>query len=200
MDDRPPPPDRPDEGPSLTPDGGEVVVSEGEDRSDPSLIRDPPPQPLFSVRRLAILVVLAAAVVALVVAARSGGGSVGEGDDVAIVAYDPQPGGQVARQAPVGVELEQGYDGRLTINGVAIPEEQMVGAIAPGTEAYANLSEEQRRLGPRPNNKNVVKYQPGPGKAVTKYDTGAVQIGVRFWKVAQGPDDARTITYTIKVF
>ena len=167
---------------------------------DPSLIRDPPPQPLFSLRRLVIVAVLAVAVGGIVVAARAGGGSGGAGADAAVVAYDPQPGGQVARQAPIGVELEAGYDGRLTIDGVAIPEEQMVGAIAPGTEAAAELPAEQRDLGPRPNNKNLVKYQPGPGKAVTEYDTGAVQVSVRFWRIADGPQDSRTITYTIKTF
>ena len=133
-------------------------------------------------------------------AARAGGDTSGQGNDEAIVAYDPQPGGQVARQAPVGVELQQGYDGRLTINGVAIPEEQMVGAIAPGSEAEANLSPEQRELGPRPNNKNLVKFQPGPGKAVTEYDTGTVEISVRFWRVSEGPDDSRTVSYAIRVF
>ncbi len=181
-------------------DDGDVVIAHGRAGNDPNLIRDPPPQPLFSVRRLVILVALVAAVGCLVVAARSGGGSEGEGNDLAVVVYDPQPGGQVARQAPVGVELEPGYDGRLTINGVPIPEEQMLGAIEPGTEAFANLPPEQQDLGPRPNNKNVVKYQPGEGKAVAEYDTGTVDIGVRFWKVAEGPDESRSITYTIRVF
>ncbi|MGI8936978.1 MAG: hypothetical protein ACR2JF_01955 [Iamia sp.] len=181
-------------------DDGDVVIAHGRAGNDPNLIRDPPPQPLLSVRRLVILVVLAVAVGCLVVAAQSGGGTEGEGNDLAVVAYDPRPGGQVARQAPVGVELEPGYDGRLTINGVPIPEEQMLGAITPGTEAFANLPPEQQDLGPRPNNKNVVKFQPGPGKAVSQYDTGNVDISVRFWKVAEGRDESRTITYTIRVF
>jgi hypothetical protein len=186
--------DEPSGTDAAAPDDGDVLVR------DPSEIRDPLPQPLFSWRRLVIVVLVAVAVACIAVAARSGGGSEGEGADAAIVAYDPRPGGQVTRQAPVGVELEPGYDGRLVIDGVAIPEEQMLGAIEPGSEAFEQLPEDQRNLGPRPNNKNLVKYQPGPGKAVSEYDTGAVQITVRFWKVADGPQAARSVTYTIKVF
>ncbi len=195
MDADPPPPD---EAALVDPGAADLGPAVDDGATDPRLIRDPPPQPLFSLRRLVIVLALAVAVGCIVVAAQTGGGSEGEGADAAIVAYDPSPGGQVARQAPVGVELEQGYDGRLTINGVAIPEEQMVGAISP--EDAVDLPAEQQDLGPRPNNKNVVKYQPGPGKAVTEYDTGTVEISVRFWKVSEGPDDARTVTYPIRVF
>lgn len=193
MDDDLPPPD-----PGVA--EGDLVLRQPDQAPDPSLIRDPLPQPLFSVRRLVIVAVLAVAVGGLVVAAQTGGGTTDGGPDRAIIDYDPQPGGQVARQAPVGVELEQGYDGRLTINGVEIPEEQMVGAIVPGSEADVSRSPEQRELGPRPNNKNLVKFQPGPGKAITEYDTGTVEISVRFWPVAEGPDASRTVTYAIRVF
>lgn len=187
--------------PGTAPDAeGDLVLHQPDPAPDPSQIRDPLPQPLFSLRRVVIVLVLAVAVGALVVAARAGGDTSGQANDQAIVAYDPRPGGQVARQAPVGVELQQGYDGRLTINGVAIPEDQMVGAIEPGSEAEANLSPEQRELGPRPNNKNLVKFQPGPGKAVTEYDTGTVEVTVEFWRVSEGREDARTVSYAIRVF
>jgi len=167
---------------------------------DPSSIRDPLPQPLFSWRRVVIVLLLLAAAGSLVIAAGSAEDT-GKGGalDSAIVSYTPDPGGRVLRQSQVGVELEPGYDGRLTINGVAIPEEQMVGAIVPGSEAWERLTPEQQRLGPRPNNKNLVMFQPGEGKAITEYDTGAVDVSVRFWKLDEGPDSARTVSYTIYV-
>ena len=52
----------------------------------------------------------------------------------------------------------------------------MQGAIVPGTEAYEQLSAEERALGPRPNNKNLVKFQPGEGKVVEEF-SGQVRIG-----------------------
>lgn len=181
-------------------DDGAALLTE-EAPFDPSTIRDPLPQPLFSVRRLVIVLGLLAAVGCLVVAARSAGDSEDTvAGSSAIVSFLPTPGGRVLRQSEVGVELEDGYDGRLTIDGVAIPEEQMVGAIDPDSAEYRQLPDELRDKGPRPNNKNVVKFQPGPGKALTEYDTGSVEITVRYWRIADGSATAETTTYTIRVF
>ncbi len=184
-------------GPDPAPTGDEAFVP-----FDPSTIRDPLPQPLFSVRRAVIAALLLVAVGCLVVAVQSGGGT-DPADPVdaqaAIVAFTPTPGSRVIRQSTVGVMLEQGYDGRLTINGTAIPEEEMEGAIVPGSEAYEALSDEDRQKGPRPNNKEQVLYRPGPGKAVADLGTGEVQIVVRYWRVSEGEQTARTFPYSIYV-
>lgn len=169
---------------------------------DPSTIRDPLPQPLFSVRRAVIAALLLVAAGCLVVAVKSGGGTdPADPSDAqtAIVSFTPTPGSRVIRQSTVGVVLEQGYDGRLTINGTSIPEEEMEGAIVPGTEAYEELSPRQREKGPRPNNKEQVLYRPGPGKAVADLGTGEVQITVRYWKLSEGEQTARTFPYSIYV-
>jgi hypothetical protein len=180
---------------------GTLATEEPAAEFDPSTIRDPLPQPLFSLRRLVIVAVLALAVLCLYVAGRSGGDTDPVVDGAtAIASYQPTPGGRVLRQSEVGVVLEEGYDGRITIDGVAIPEEQMVGAVDPESTEYQQLSDEQRDLGPRPNKKNVVKYQPGPGKAVSEYATGSVEITIRYWRIADGPDTATTTTYTVRVF
>ncbi len=163
-------------------------------------IVNPPPQPLLSVRRLVIVAVLVAATAILVLSFRgttsSGGGSACA--DPAVVARDPGPGGHVLRQAQVGVELRPGYDGRISIDGREVPQEQMQGAVVPGTDAYDQLSADERRLGPRPNNKNVVKFQPGPGKVVTRF-SGQVEIGIRYWEQTEGPASAESCSYTVFV-
>jgi hypothetical protein len=179
------------------PDDGSLATQEPEDAFDPSTIRDPLPQPLLSWRRLAIVAVLALAGLCLYVAGRSGGDTdpAGtSGTETAIESYQPSPGGRVLRQSEVGVVLREGYDGRITIDGVAIPEDQMVGAIDETNPEF------DPETGPRPNNKNVVKYQPGPGRAVTEYATGSVEITIRYWRIADGPDSATTTTYTVRVF
>jgi hypothetical protein len=176
---------------------GTLATREPDAPFDPSTIRDPPPQPLFSLRRLAIVAVLALAVLCLYVAGRSGGDSDAagvSGADAPIESYQPGPGGRVLRQSEVGVVLKDGYDGRITIDGVAIPEEQMVGAIDPSNPEY------DPETGPRPNNKAVVKFQPGPGRAVTEYATGSVEITIRYWRIADGPDSAQTTSYVVRVF
>jgi hypothetical protein len=156
-----------------------------------------PKQPLFSVRRLVIVAVLAAAVGLLVYGFQDTGSTGGNDQDDAIVRLIPDRNDRVLRQAEVGAELKAGYDGRLAINGVAIPEDQMVGALT--SEALSELSEAEVGQGVRPNNKNSVRFQPGPGKAVTGLDTGAVELQLRYWPVESGPDNAKTFTWTIYV-
>ena len=115
-----------------------------------------------------------------------------------MVAWDPCPGARILRQAQVGVELKQGYDGRITINGISVPEDQMQGAIVPGTAAYEQLSAEERALGPRPNNKNIVKFQPGDGKVVEEF-SGQVRVGIRYWEETEGRGTAQDLSYTVFV-
>lgn len=155
------------------------------------------PQPFFSVRRLVIAVLLVAAVALLVIGFGGTDGSGGDQRDAAVVALFPGEGDRVLSQSQVGAELQAGYDGRLTINGVAIPEEQMEGALSP--EAESQLSSEERGRGVRPNNKNSVKFKPGPSKALARLDTGAVELVVRYWRVEDGEDNARRFSWTIYV-
>lgn len=182
-------------------DTSDAPAGATEDSFDPQLIRDPPPQPLFSVRRLVIVALLAVAVGVLVFTfqgAPSGeGGGSGCAND-AVQGWDPCPGGRVLRQAQIGVELRTGYDGRISINGVTVPEEQMLGAIVPGTDAYTRLTPEERALGPRPNNKNLVKFQPGEGRIIEKF-TGQLAVTITFWRLEDGPNNAESINYTVFV-
>jgi hypothetical protein len=168
---------------------------------DPATIINPPKQPLVSPRRIVIAVILIAAVAFLVWSQRGGddeGGGTGCVVPV-VVAFDPCPGAHILRQAEVGVELQPGYDGRISINGLQIPEDQMQGAIVPGTAAYERLSPEERQLGPRPNTKNIVKFQPGEGKIIEKFN-GEVRVNIRYWKISEGEESAgEPLSYTIFV-
>lgn len=170
--------------------------------ADPATIVNPPRQPLFSVRRLGLLAVLVVAVGVLAVTFSRGedAGPQGVGcNDMAVVACTPRPGSHVLRQAEVGVELRPGYDGRITIGNVAIPEEQMQQALDPSSPEFQRLPAEQRTLGPRPNNRNVVKFQPGPGKAVERFTTGEVRITIEFWRESEGRDSSRRFSYSVIV-
>lgn len=113
--------------------------------------------------------------------------------DPAVVRRVPEPGAHVLRQSSVGVELLPGYDGRLTINGTMIPEDQLDGAVAPGSPAY------DPRQGIRPNNRNQVFFTPAPDKAIDRYPTGEVHVTARFWSLADGESTARSISWAFFV-
>lgn len=150
-------------------------------------------EPLLSPRRLLVLAVLAAAVAFAVYAfSRSPSQRVSApATDPAVQQYLPsKPGTHVLTQAEVGVILKPGYDGRITINGVTIPEEQMDGVVPRSAPTY------DPTLGLRPNNKNFVAFTPGPGKVFTKLPSNSVEVSVTFWLLSR-PSVTRTITWQL---
>ena len=119
-------------------------------------------------------------------------GEAGPADDPAVVTRVPGPGDKVLRQSEVGAELKAGYDGRVLVNGVAVPEEQMVGAIDPS-------SREAQKYGIRPNNRNEVFFKPEKGKVIDTLHTGVNSITIRFWPEKDGQQAARSVTWQISV-
>lgn len=147
-------------------------------------------------RRVLMGCALAAAIVFLAVSLEKSPESTsrpGPVDDPAVVRRTPAPGAHVLRQSPVGVELLSGYDGELTINGAAIPEDQLDGAVGPSNPVY------DPKEGIRPNNRNQVFFTPGPGKVIDRYPTGEVQVTARFWDIADGRSTARSISWAFFV-
>lgn len=139
------------------------------------------------------VLVLAAAILAY---GCSVGESAREGDESSvIVAQYPAPGGRALRQTEVGAELEVGYDGRLTVNGVAIPEEDMEGAIDPSTVSEENL----QRYGIRPQNRNRVIFRPGPGKAIEEFESGEITITLRWFPDRREDQAGGVTTWTVTV-
>lgn len=148
-------------------------------------------------RRLAVVAALALAVGVLVVGSRRN--VVGQVDDVqkveVITAKEPAPGAKVLRQSAIGAVLKPGYDGRLTINGTPIPEEQMEGAVDPSQVSAEDLA----RYGIRPNNRNRVFFTPGPGKVIEEYDTGPVTVVLTYFQDLRAETTSQTSTWTVTV-
>ena len=114
--------------------------------------------------------------------------------DPTILTQFPPPGGQAVRQTTVGVDLKPGYDGRLTINGIAIPEQDMDGARDPREVSDADM----KANGLRPNNHNRVYFTPGPGKVIEKFNEGTLRIAVRYFRDGQPNSGGRTVSWTVK--
>ena len=157
---------------------------------------DPDETPVRRVLRLAATVsvlVLAAGIFAY--SCSKGETSNGTSDNPVIVVQFPAPGGRALRQTEVGAELVVGYDGRLVVNGVEIPEEQMEGAVDPATLTEAEL----RQYGVRPTSRNRVVFRPGPGKVIEAFEPGQVTIELRYFKDLRADTTTRTETWTVTV-
>jgi len=113
----------------------------------------------------------------------------------AIVAQFPAPGGRAPRQTDVGAELMVGYDGRLTINGIDIPEEEMEGAVDPSMVTEAEL----RQFGIRPTSRNRVIFRPGPGKVIEELEPGVITVVLRYFKDSRAGTTSRVVTWTAHV-
>ncbi len=170
---------------------------------DPT-VPPPPPEPARSTSRerrewppllrWALIVLALGAAIAFFMFAtrRTVTGVDGPASDRAVVKQVPGPGDRVLRQTEVGAELRPGYDGRITVNGQEIPEDQMEGALDPN-------SKEAQDFGVRPNNRNKVFFKPAPGKAIASFSGREVTITIRFWKESDGPGKARTITWQFAI-
>lgn len=155
-----------------------------------------PPDPWRWPRRAAMAVAFGAALLFVVVTLQNSPHDSNEPDpvaDPAVVRREPEPGMHVLRQSAVGVELLEGYDGRLTIDGVDIPEDQLDGAIGPDHPGY------DPSLGIRPNNRHLVFFTPGEDKVIDRYPSGEVHVTAHFWRIADGESAARSISWAFFV-
>ena len=82
----------------------------------------------------------------------------------------------VLRQAEIGIDLIDGWTGELTINGVAIPDDQL------------------RRV----DQLNQLFFTPGPGKEIERLQAGPVLVVASIWNYAAGEtrEDASQVTWT----
>ncbi|WP_421118923.1 hypothetical protein ACE2AJ_16380 [Aquihabitans daechungensis] len=159
----------------------------------------PTPEPIggwpdWRRRSLIAVVLIGALAVAVWMVGSSNSGQNSDVDKAVIVSLTPNDGSQALRQTEVGADLAVGYDGRLTINNVEIPEEQMVGARDPSIVAPDDL----QANGLRANNRNQVYFKPGPGKVIEKFEPGTVDIVLRYFKEGEGTNGG-TVRWSIKV-
>lgn len=118
--------------------------------------------------------------------------------DLVVTKLTPGDGAKALRQTQVGANLLDEFDGRLVINGIPIPEEQMEGVVSPD-------SPERRGLDPetasqlRPNNRNRVFFLPGPGKVIEKLPQGDNEITVTYFQDGAPTLRRGSLTWTINV-
>ncbi|MEZ5141745.1 MAG: hypothetical protein R2726_04390 [Acidimicrobiales bacterium] len=114
-------------------------------------------------QKLALAVPLVIAAVAIVAAFLLGGGSDSPAaDDRVVEALIPGNNEKVLQQAEVGIDLQSGWDGSLTIDGTPIPLDQLDKVLPLGR----------------------IAFQPGPGKVLEYLPAGQNCVVARFWPQA----------------
>ncbi|HEY8544668.1 MAG TPA: hypothetical protein VIL36_06460 [Acidimicrobiales bacterium] len=135
--------------------------------------------PLYSTRfKIVAALLVTLAVVAFVAAylTTSDGDDGGATDGEYVERLLPERDTQIVQQGTVGIDLAPGWEGRLTIDGVPIPE---------GQTDVTSL--------------NVVQFTPGEGKAMQTLPIGKICAQARVWETATGPDESRTVSWCFDV-
>ena len=114
-----------------------------------------------------------------------GGGSAGCTTPDAIVRVMPDCNESVLGQAPIEVEVANGYRAELTINGVQIPTDEL----------QTNVGGNDIGVGITPT---VYRFVPGEGKTVEQLGPNLNCAIVSYYPVAQGIEEARDFQWCFR--
>lgn len=129
--------------------------------------------------RVVYTVLIAIALGAIVVAVNNGrpNPTAISDADPSIDALVPTPGSEVLRQAQIGIDLASGYTAELTVNGIPIPADQVIGD--PSLAQFF--------------------YLPRPDGAAGELNPGPNCITATYWRVADGPERASSESWCFEV-
>ena len=104
---------------------------------------------------------------------------------------------QVLQQTQVVVDLAEGYEAELTVDGVVLPtirlDELAPVDVEPG---------EQVEVPPgaifEPGN-GTLTFTPAEGTAIETFDPGSHSVTVTYWRSADGRNTARSYSWTFEV-
>lgn len=124
------------------------------------------------------------------------------GDDVtnlpdAIEGITPTPDAvQVLAQTNVIVDLAEGYEGRLIVDGVQFETQAMEDLIAnpePGTQVDIPAGVVFER------GNAVLTFTPGPDIEIKRFSEGSHTVQVIYWRTEIGESDARSYTWVFNI-
>jgi hypothetical protein len=125
------------------------------------------------------------------------------GDDVsdlptAIERISPVPDAvQVLAQAQVVADLAEGYEGRMTVDGVELATMRLENLTDDNVEPGAQV-EIPAGVVFEPGN-DTLTFTPGPGIDIEQFDDGLHRVTVVYWPVDRGEAAARSYSWTFNV-
>ena len=189
----------PDGGSSAPTSGDLVPVDPADERDD-----DRPPAPSPGRRAFDWKLWIASLPIAVgVLLIAYGVNTAITGDDVAklpdeIESISPVPDAvQVLAQTNIVVDLEEGYEGTLTIDDVEFETLRLEDFSNPNVEPGTQVDIPAGVLF-EPGN-DTLTFTPGPDIAITKFTEGNHTVRVVYWRTSVGEQEARSYTWTFNV-
>jgi len=155
-------------------------------------------------RRLSIEMVLISAGLAIglmmvilgLMSATTGRDALGYPDQ--IVGVSPAPNDrQVLSQTEISVDLIDGYEAELILDGIEIPTTRLEDAAPQQAKPGQQIELPKTAIYDQGN--SLIRFEPTEGAAVERYDVGVHQVTVNFWKIEDGRNAARSFSWSFEV-
>ena len=107
---------------------------------------------------------------------------------------------QVLSQERIVVDLQSGYEAVLIVDGIELPT-TIIGQsdVDPNVQAQPGQQIDLPTTAVFDPGNAVISFQPVEGALIETFDEGTHEATVRFWKIEDGPDQARVYTWTFEV-
>ena len=105
--------------------------------------------------------------------------------NINVVQLVPPPNSIILRQSQVGVNLKEGFEGRLAIDGRDIPDDQVYAkptATQDGSGSVGNVNAGTNQQ------RNNLLFTPGVNTEFERFSPGEHCIVAIFWRTIDGPD------------
>jgi len=131
----------------------------------------------FQPRYVAYVVLVLVPIVAIVLLAQHYSDPDNSPQEAGIELLIPAPESKILQQAQVGIDLAAGYEGRLAVNGVPLPDDEVT--------AVPQL--------------NQIFFQPGAAKAFEQWPAGRNCVVATFWRSETGPSQSAVRSWCFTV-
>ena len=159
----------------------------------------PVPRIKFKLETLLVSAGIALGVVLIIMgvnAATTGREALGYPD--AIINVSPAPNDrQVFSTTEISVDLEDGYQARLTIDGLDIPTTNLEDIAGLTAEPGQQVEIPPTAIYDQGN--SLVRFQPTGGAVLEEYDTGVHNVTVTYWRIVDGEATARSYSWKFEV-
>lgn len=107
---------------------------------------------------------------------------------------------QVLQQDQIIVDLQAGYEGRLVVDGVELPT-TIIGQsdVDPSAQAEPGQQINLPTTAVFDPGNAVLSFQPVGGALIETFTQGEHEVTVFYWRIEEGPDQARAYTWTFNV-
>jgi hypothetical protein len=115
-----------------------------------------------------------------------------------IVEVSPAPNDrQVLSQTEISVDLIDGYEAELILDGVDIPTTRLEDATPASPKPGEQIELPKTAIYDQGN--SLIRFEPTEGAAVEKYDVGVHRVTVVYWKIEDGRGSARSFSWSFEV-